>query len=130
MQLKQAVSAVFGMMFRLLITIIMVMLVYQMATFSYSFGYLVFADIPKELSPGYTKTVSISEGTSDWALAQTLQEQGIVSDAKVFYVQLILSEYKDDWKPGIYDLNTSMKSGEIITTIAGISGEEEKNSDS
>lgn len=126
MQLKQAVSAVFGMMFRVLITIIMILLVYQVATYAYSFGYLVFADIPKEFSPGYTKTVSISEGTSDWALSQTLQEQGIVSDAKVFYVQLMLSEYKDEWKPGIYDLNTSMKSGEIVATLAGISGEEEE----
>ena len=126
MQLKQVVAAVFGMMFRLLITVIMILLVYQMATYAYSFGYLVFADIPKELSPGYTKTVSISEGTSEWALAQSLQEQGIVSDAKVFYAQLILSEYKDEWKPGIYDLNTSMKSGEIVATLAGISGEEEE----
>ena len=126
MQLKQAVSAVFGMMFRVLITIIMILLVYQVATYAYSFGYLVFADIPKEFSPGYTKTVSISEGTSDWTLSQTLQEQGIVSDAKVFYVQLMLSEYKDEWKPGIYDLNTSMKSGEIVATLAGISGEEEE----
>ena len=126
MQLKQAVSAVFGMMFRVLITIIMILLVYQVATYAYSFGYLVFADIPKEFSLGYTKTVSISEGTSDWALSQTLQEQGIVSDAKVFYVQLMLSEYKDEWKPGIYDLNTSMKSGEIVATLAGISGEEEE----
>lgn len=124
MQLKQAVSAVFGMMFRLLVTIIMILMVYQMATSAYSFGYLIFADIPRDMSPGYTKTVSISEGTSEWALAQTLQEQGIVGDAKVFYVQLILSEHKDDWKPGIYDLNTSMKSDEIIETLAGV-GEEE-----
>lgn len=126
MQLKQVVAAVFGMMFRLLVTVIMILLVYQMATYAYSFGYLVFADIPKELSPGYNKTVSISEGTSEWALAQSLQEQGIVSDAKVFYVQLILSEYKDEWKPGIYDLNTSMKSDQIIATIAGVNGEEEE----
>lgn len=126
MQLKQAVSAVFGMIFRTLVTIIMIILVYQMATYAYSFGYLVFADIPKDMSPGFTKTVSISEGTSDWALAQSLQDQGIVPDAKVFYVQLILSDYKDQWKPGIYDLNTSMKSGDIITTLAGISGEEEE----
>ena len=126
MQLKQAVSAVFGMIFRTLVTIIMIILVYQMATYAYSFGYLVFADIPKDMSPGFTKTVSISEGTSEWALAQSLQDQGIVPDAKVFYVQLILSDYKDQWKPGIYDLNTSMKSGDIITTLAGISGEEEE----
>ena len=126
MQLKQAVSAVFGMIFRLLITIIMIILVYQMATYAYSFGYSVFADIPKDMSPGYTKTVSISEGTTEWALAQSLQEQGIVADAKIFYVQLVLSDYKDEWKPGIYDLNTSMKSDEIITTLASISGEEEE----
>ena len=49
-----------------------------------------------------------------------------MADAKVFYVQLILSEHKDDWKPGIYDLNTSMHSEEIIATLAGISEEEEE----
>ena len=85
-----------------------------------------FADIPKDMAPGYNKTVSISEGTTEWALAQSFQEQGIVADAKIFYVQLVLSDYKDEWKPGIYDLNTSMKSDEIITTLAGVSGEEEE----
>ena len=125
MQLKQAVSAVFGMMFRLLVTIIMILVVYQMATYAYSFGYLVFADIPKDMSPGYTKTVSISEGSSEWALAQSLEEEGIVEDAKVFYVQIMLSEHKDDWKPGIYELNTSMHSGEIIATLAGMIEEED-----
>lgn len=126
MQLKQVVSAIFGMLFRILFTIIMLLMVYQLATSAYSFGYLVFADIPKDLSPGYTKTVSISEGTSEWALSQQLQQEGIVEDAKVFYVQLMLSEHKEDWKPGIYELNTSMHSEEIVKTLAGVSEEEEE----
>ncbi len=125
MELKQVVSAIFGMMFRLLITIIMILMVYQLSTEAYSFGYLVFADIPKDMSPGFTKTVTISEGTGEWALAQSLQEEGIVEDAKVFYVQIMLSEHKDDWKPGIYELNTSMHSGEIIATLAGMIEEED-----
>ena len=125
MELKQVVSAIFGMMFRLLITIIMILMVYQLSTEAYSFGYLVFADIPKDMSPGFTKTVTISEGTGEWALAQSLQEEGIVEDAKVFYVQIMLSEHKDDWNPGIYELNTSMHSGEIIATLAGMIEEED-----
>lgn len=126
MQMKQVVSAIFGMMFRFLITVIMLLMVYQFAVEANSFGYNVFADIPMDLSPGYTKKVTISEGTSEWELAQSLQQEGIVEDAKVFYVQLILSENKENWKPGIYDLNTSMHAEEIIATLAGIIEEEEE----
>ncbi|MBR1691451.1 MAG: endolytic transglycosylase MltG [Lachnospiraceae bacterium] len=130
MQLKQIVSAIFGMIFRLLVTIIMIMLVYRLAVAAYGFGYDVFLDAPMSASPGLSKTVTIAEGTGKWDMAKLLEEKGVVKSAGVFYVQLMLSDYKDDWKPGIYELNTSMHAEEIILLLAGVSEEEEQNGDS
>lgn len=129
MQLKRIAFAIFGMMFRLLVTVIMIMLVYRLGIRAYNFGYEVFADIPAAYAPGINKTVTIAEGTSKWELAKMLQEKGVVHDSGVFFVQLMLSEYKDDWKAGIYELNTSMHSEEIIDKLAGVSEEEDGDSE-
>jgi len=129
MQLKQIVSAILGMLFRLLITVIMIMLVYRLAVYAYGFGYEIFADIPADLSPGLNKTVTIADGASRWDVAKLLEEKGVVHNAEVFYAQLMLSDYKDDCKPGVYEMNTSMHAEEIILLMAGVS-EEEEDSDS
>ncbi|MBO6015538.1 MAG: endolytic transglycosylase MltG [Lachnospiraceae bacterium] len=130
MRITQIISAIFGMLFRLFITVVMIMLVYRLAVFSYSFGYEVFADIPAELSPGIDKTVTIAEGASRWDMAKVLEDKGIVHSAQVFYVQILLSDHKNDWKPGVYEMNTSMHASDIILQLAGLSEEEEEDSDS
>lgn len=130
MKANQIVSTIFGMLFKFLFLLIVVMLIYSGATSAYRFGYDVFADIPAQLSPGITSTVTIEAGLNKWEIAKRLEENGIVTDAKVFYVQLILSDYKDKLVPGTYELNTSMQSEEIMLVIAGMATEEEEDSDS
>lgn len=129
-QLKQIATAIFGMLFRLLITVIMIMLLYRSAIIAYNFGYEVFADIPAGYAPGIDKTVTIAQGTDKWELARILEQQGVVHDAGVFYAQLMLSEYRDDWKAGVYELNTSMHAEEIISKLAGVKESGEEDSDS
>lgn len=131
MKVNQVVGGVFGVVFRLLLTAIMIMVVYRFSVEAYNMGYEVFADIPAQLSPGVTRTVTLEEGTSDWTRAKVLEEHGIVSDARVFFVQMMLSDYKKDIKAGTYALNSSMKSSEILAALAGVSEEnEDEESDS
>lgn len=129
-QASEIVATVFGMLFKVLFTLIMIMLVYRAGTGAYQFGYDVFADIPAQLSPGLTKHVTITEDLSQWEVAKLLEENAIVTDAKVFYVQLILSDYKDKIIAGTHELNSSMQSEEIMLVITGMAASEDEESDS
>ena len=48
-------------------------------------------------------------------------EKGLISDEKIFYFQVKLSDYKDKFKAGTYSLNTGMKPTDMMKILAGIS---------
>ena len=50
-----------------------------------------------------------------------LYEKGLISDEKIFYFQVKLSDYKDKFKAGTYSLNTGMKPTDMMKILAGIS---------
>ena len=54
-------------------------------------------------------------------LASQLYEKGLISDEKIFYFQVKLSDYKDKFKAGTYSLNTGMKPTDMMKILAGIS---------
>ena len=50
--------------------------------------------------------VTIADGVTAKRLASQLYEKGLISDEKIFYFQVKLSDYKDKFKAGTYSLNT------------------------
>lgn len=123
MRMKQVVGAIVNMLFRLGVSCLVVVAVYRAAMYSYHFGYMVFNDAAKEISPGRDITISIEMDDSVMKIGETFASRGLVEDAKIFYVQERLSEYHGDIQPGVYTLNTSMKPSELIAAMA--TGEEE-----
>lgn len=131
MNAKQVISAFVGMIFKVVISIIVIMVVYRVAINAYAFGYDVFQDLPVDIeSQAKVVNVSILEGKSNAEIGEILEKAGIIKSAKVFYVQLMLSDYKDSIKPGIYELKTSMNSEEIMQIIAPESEEGTEDTDS
>ena len=59
-------------------------------------------------------------------IGKNLQEKGLIRDANLFFVQELLSENHGKINPGIYDLNTSMKSDEMLAIMAAEPEEEKK----
>lgn len=118
MRMKQVVGAIVNMLFRLGVSCLVVVAVYRAAMYSYHFGYMVFNDAAKEISPGRDITISIEMDDSVMKIGETLASRGLVEDAKIFYVQERLSEYHGDIQPGVYTLNTSMKPSELIAVMA------------
>lgn len=118
MSIKQVIGAILNMLFRLAISCLVVVAVYRLAMYSYHFGYMVFNDAAKEVSPGRDITISVEMDDSVMDIGQTLASRGIVEDAKIFYVQELLSEYHGMIRPGIYILNTAMKPSEILAAMA------------
>lgn len=118
MEGKQIVGAVCSTIFRVIIAIAVIYFIYNVAIDSYNFGYRVFADVAMEVSPGTDVGVSIVAGKSPMEIGELLEEEGLVKDAKIFYVQELLSEYHGKLEPGVYVLNTSMSSEEMMAVMA------------
>lgn len=129
MKMNQVFGAVLNMVVRLAVSCIVVVLVYRLAMYSYHFGYMIFSDAAKELSPGRDITVAVEPEDSVMDIGKTLEKRGLIDDARVFYVQELLSEYHKKLKPGIYTLNTSMKASEMMAAMAENSEETEENED-
>lgn len=132
MNAKQVVGAFFSTILKVVIWAVIIMFVYKYAIYGYTFGFEVFSDRAVAApNMGVTMSVAITEGKSNMEIATLLEEKGLIENARVFYVQLMLSDYKNALKPGIYDLSTSMTAMEMMKVMAADSEEtEEGKSDS
>lgn len=129
MSIKQVFIALLNMIFRLSISCIVVVLVYRAAMYSYHFGYMVFADATMEVSPGRDVSITVESSDELLDIGETLERRGLISDAKIFLVQAILLEYKDQIVPGEYTLNTSMTSEEMLEMMAQAEDESEEETE-
>ena len=106
-----------GTLIKTAILIVMVFGIYKMAIGAYEFGYRVFAEPAMSEEPGITISVSITDDMDTMAVGKLLQSKGLIRDARLFYVQEIVSEYKDKIQPGIFELKTSMTAEEILAVL-------------
>jgi UPF0755 protein len=126
MSAKKVVGAFLGTVFRLIVIVCVLYLIYELAVNAYNFGYRVFADIPAALAPGNDIEVTITENMDSKEIAKSFEESGLVEDWKLFWVQIQFSEHKDEICPGIYTLNNSMKAEEMLDTISADYVEEQE----
>lgn len=124
MSLKQVFIALLNMIFRLAISCVVVVAVYRAAMYSYHFGYMVFADATMEVAPGRDVSVVVEMDDEIMDIGETLERRGLISDAKIFFVQALLLEYKDEIAPGEYTLNTSMTPEQMLEVLASATEEE------
>ncbi len=93
---------------------------------SYDFGYRIYAEeAMTDKENAKEVSLSITENMTKRDIAELICDKGLCRSASLFYVQLMLSDYKDSIKQGLYTLNTSMNHEEILWTIGGYSEEEE-----
>lgn len=125
MNTRQLIGSVIDTVLKIVIIAVMVMFTYKYATGAYSFGYRVFAEEPVS-SPETAKVISIAitEEASLMDIATVLEEKGLINDAKLFYVQELLSKYHDEIRPGIYELSSAMTAEEMMAVMAALPVEE------
>ena len=85
---------------------------------TYRYTHAVFSDEAFEKAPGKDIDVEISEDVSIGKFAQVLEEKGIIEDAKIFKLQMKMSDYEGTVKTGTYELNTSMKPSQILKILS------------
>lgn len=124
MNTRQIVMAVLGTVLKVVIAVLVIMFVYKGAVVAYDYGYRVFKEEPVAESPGVDVTVEITVGKSALQIGEILEAKGLIRDAKLFYVQNLLSNYKDKLRAGVYTLNTSMTMEEMMAVMSPVSEEE------
>ena len=128
MDIKQLLGAITAMIARIAIAAVVIIVVFKLAVGAYDFGFQVFADIPKDEGDGRTVSVVISADQDSKDVGKLLENKGLIDNANVFYVQEMLSEYKDQIKPGTYELNTAMSVEEMLEIMCGQDEEETEES--
>lgn len=118
MNTKNVVMAVAGTIVKCVLIIFVVMFIYKTASKAYNFGYAIFEDKPMTQGTGREVTISVTEGKDAKAIGEILESKGLVEDATIFWLQNMLSSYKDELKPGMYTLSTSMTPTEMMEIMS------------
>ncbi|MBQ2450185.1 MAG: endolytic transglycosylase MltG [Lachnospiraceae bacterium] len=118
MDVKQLLGAIGAMLFKIILSAAVIIVAFKLAVSAYDFGFHLFADIPvDEVESGRTVNVTITENQDSMEVAKMLEKKGLIRDAKMFYIQEMLSDYKDMITAGSYELNTAMTVEEMLATI-------------
>ena len=115
---KQIAKSLAGMIVKAVLAIVIVAVIYKVATNCYNFGYRVFAEEAVDPNGGTDVTVAIVEGKSAKEIGAILKEKGLIRDANLFYVQELVSGEHGKLQAGVYTLNTNMTPKEMIRILA------------
>ncbi len=130
MDVKQFVMSLAETVIKIVAAVFIIMFVYDTAVKAYDYGYRVFAEEPMTIGEGRIISIYVKEEDSVKDIGNTLEEKGLIRDANLFLVQELVSEYHGKIQPGIYDLNTSMSTEEMLEIMAADAEEEDETDDS
>lgn len=117
MKSGNVVMAVFGTIFRVVVAILAVFLIYKGAMLCYDYGYRIFTEPAISSGEGRTVTVTVTEDMSASDIGELFESKGLVKDARLFTFQYYLSEFRADVKPGTFELRTSMTAEEMMEAM-------------
>lgn len=118
-RLGAASVAVAGGIFRIILYLCVAVMIFWAGKTTYQFGYDVFNQQAMSPGEGTEITVVIQEGTSVYRIGKILESKGLIRDARVFFVQEKLSNYRGKLKPGTYLLSTAYTPTRIMGILAG-----------
>lgn len=118
MKLNKVIFKFVSVSFSVLILLLVIAGLLELGTFCYDFGYRVFTESAIDEKPGRDVVVQVTSDMSEMDIGKMLEEEGLVRDGSLFYVQLKVSAYSGKLEPGIYTLNTSMTGKDMIAVLA------------
>ena len=111
---------------RLALLILVVIGIFKVGEYAYTYCYSVVSDTAAEEEPGRDVSVSVTSDMSAGKVAKLLERKGLVKSADVFKIQMKVTGYEDKIQPGKYVLNTSMRPREMLKILAGEETEEDE----
>lgn len=127
MKAAQIIGSVLDTAIKIIVLVVVVMFAYKYAMQAYDFGYRIFAEEPVTVA-GTAKviSISISEDATAMNIGEVLEEKGLIRDARLFYVQELLSGHHGEMRPGIYELSSDMTSEQMIDILTAEPAETEE----
>ena len=129
MNVKRAALTVASITLKIVLFFLIAMGIIRLGEMAFEYGHAVFDNEAYEEEPGKTVSVYIEEEDSKMDIAKQMETRGLVGDWKLFYIQLITSEYSDTIEPGIYSLNSSMTPEELMAVMSGEEIETDEDED-
>ena len=111
------IAAVFGVIFRVVVVILMVYAVYRGAVICYDYGYRIFTEPAMTVGEGRTITVAVTEDMSALDIGKLFESKGLIRDSRLFVLQYYLSEFRKEVGPGTFELSTSMTVEEMMEAM-------------
>lgn len=131
MNVKNLIGTVLDTIIKIVLIVVVVMYTYRYAVQAYEFGYRVFAEEPVSTADGARViSISVTEEATVGEIGTVLEEKGMIRDARLFYVQELLSSYHDEIKPGIYELRSDMTAREMLAVMSAEPAEPEEETGS
>lgn len=125
-QQTRIAGPILAAVFKVAITVAVIVLIYTLSMKAYDFGYSIFSGDTVDMAPGKTIEVTIVKDKSVKDIGEILEEAGLVDSGLRFWACEWFSEYHGDIQPGVYALNSSMTPEEMIAIMAGANSEEEE----
>lgn len=114
MKITDVIVAVCGTIIKIALAIVVVIAIYRGSLKAYEYGYRIFEEPPVSSGEGYTITVNITKDMTATEMGTMLADKGLIRDEKLFVLQYMFSEFKDDLLPGEHDLSTAMTVEEMM----------------
>ena len=111
---------------RLALLILVVVGIFKVGEYAYTYCYSVVSDTAAEEEPGRDGSVSVTSDMTAGKVAKLFERKGLVKSADVFKIQMKVTGYEDKIQPGKYVLNTSMRPREMLKILAGEETEEDE----
>ena len=119
MNTKKAALTVISIALKIVIFAVLVMAVLRLGSMAYDYGHAVFEEEALDEPPGRTIRVTVEEGSSAMDIARLMEDEGLVEDWKLFYLQILCSKYANTMQPGTYELSTAMRPRELMAVMSG-----------
>lgn len=117
MNTRSLVSAVLGAILRVVFTIFVVYVIYRGATVCYDYGYRIFTEPAVSVGEGRKVIITVTGDESLMELGELFESKGLVRDARLFVLQYLFSEYREDVAPGTFELTTAMTAEEMMAAM-------------
>ncbi len=118
MKTGRLMTVVFGAILKVVVAVAAAFIIYRGAAVCYDYGYRIFTEPAMSVGEGRTVSVTIKEDMSALEVGELMLKKGLTRDSKLFALQYLFSEYREDVKPGTYEVSTAMTAEEIMEVMA------------
>ncbi len=117
MRIRQFAASFVGAIIRIVILVVALVSITKIGKTAYDFGFRIFTEKAMDEHNGRDISITVSKNDKMSGIAEKLEDKGVIRDSKLFLIQEKLSEHKGKVEPGVYTLNTSMTTDQIIAAL-------------